>query len=619
VAVTGNAGVYKFYKDGVLIGTKNEIPNIVAINKVTNLYLGFDPHSLPEYHLGKLDEIRVYDCALTEAEVLAIYNAEKPVPPSTCTNNLLQNAGFESDLNNWTGLGGAIATAPNVATGSKALKLCTSGEIKQQLLPATAGKTYKLQYTAKTAGTNQNVLFGIKFLSASWQPLATEYTSFDSPAGFTTNFIQKLAPTGTVWVEISVIKQNAGCVYIDDLCLTDGGVVSNPKPDLTITDLVVDVANDFFSASIANIGNGDAIATSPNIVILTKIYFSTDAILSPNDLYFGNSCGAGFIGAGVLSIGCSGGFLGFIGNNPNGTYYLIAVIDQDNIIVESNETNNYKATAFQLVNNTANGADLEITMTANKTSVAQWNEVTYTITAKNTGNAPILAAVIKVGGCSNGNLSLFDNVFKLVYAGIPAAPTAGTYNYVTQDWTINNLAAGQQGVLTLKLFATGTGEKKVIAFVKTQSPNDPDSQPAANPPANCAPTQDDEAVWTINQGQQLLASGVRAEDSDEEILFFEKIGFLSDYTLFPNPATEMVYIKMNTLPSDGVTQIHAATTIKLLNQLGKVEKLQEFSSINEDEIHEFSLQDVSNGVYFMQIETDGKRAVVKKLVVSRMY
>jgi hypothetical protein len=31
------------------------------------------------------------------------------------------------------------------------------------------------------------------------------------------------------------------------------------------------------------------------------------------------------------------------------------------------------------------------------------------------------------------------------------------------------------------------------------------------------------------------------------------------------------------------------------------------------------LQDVSNGVYFMQIETDGKRAVVKKLVVSRMY
>jgi Concanavalin A-like lectin/glucanases superfamily/Secretion system C-terminal sorting domain/Domain of unknown function DUF11/CARDB len=625
VAVTGNSGVYKFYKDGVLIGTKNEIPNIVAINKVTNLYLGFDPHNVAEYHLGKLDEIRVYDCALTEAEVLAIYNAEKPVPTSTCSNNLLQNAGFESDLNNWTGFGGTIGTAPNVATGLKSLKLCTTGEIKQQLLPATAGKTYKLQFTAKTAGTNQNVLFGIKFLSASWQPLATEYTSFDSPTGFTTNFIQKLAPTGTVWVEVSVIKQNAGCVYIDDLCLTDGGVVSNPKPDLTISNLTIsnltlNVATDSYAALYTNIGSVDAISTPFGNTIETKIYVSTDAIWSPNDFYSGSSGGAGTIQAGA-TFGLNGGFLFTLGQFPPGTYYLIAVIDPTNAIDESDETNNTKAVLFQLVQGN-NGADLEITMTANKTTVALWNEVTYTITAKNNGNAPITSAVVQIGGCSNGTILAFNNnSLKLVYTGIPNAPTVGNYEYISQVWTINNLAAGQQGVLTLKLFLTGAGEKKVIAYTSSQSPNDLDSQPYFSAPFNCIAAQDDEAHWTINQGQQLLASGVRAEDYDtaEEILFFQKIGFLDDYTLFPNPATEMVYIKMSSPTSDGVTLVHAATTVKLLNQLGKVEKVQEFSSINEEGIHEFSLQDISNGVYFMQIETAGQRAVVRKLVVSRMY
>jgi hypothetical protein len=1095
---------------------------------------------------------------------LMFFNFQDTLIAQTCVNNLLQNPGFESNLSSWQTALAEIATTP-VASGTKSLKLCTQSGSATQTLAATAGKTYKIQYSAKTAGTNQNVLFGLKFLSASWQVLGSDYSSFDSPTSFTSNSIQKLAPTGTAWVEVAIYKQNNGCIYVDDMCLTESGVNPNPcSPDVTapviancpanvnvtanvgatlaavqwiaptttdnctgtvnltsthpigsnfpigsttVTYTAKDVANNsatcsfivtvtsqnagngcvgnllgnsgfesnnfdswgivgnptivaggngtsakavllsppsayriyqlkpatvgkvyemrafakttvsmsvgilaikFFDASwnligdditttfsptanfleysvnrvaplgavyieataLGNTGsvlfddfclleninfnpclydsnpphfdscpldislsteNNSAIVTytephatdeceitltsnimgndfpigtnnvvytakdiagnssicsftiqvikdqssctdSPDIncpiaisktidvgellgidplsngnyaVYLEKnglyfvtrneidkngnlvkseiietdykkytvenniVYFSTEIFKIPTSLTnfynFGlveakrNGTNGWYIAGRSINANFNDSIYVFeldnslnilkkrsLPNNdldnyflnpnfliatnfgyivgvktpvpyfsawttlwfetgatdlikkdffenlisikkaPFGTNLYLITSDSENrtflnyglstgeyrrnktlyefsgqnntdfkqiqnhslvvnfgffngnivsrnekqiaenvasgflyknfngIYTKTNLSNNTVVSTYNLPckligafpfentdgslaffkrsnslswnfyksncsTNTNTGSDLEITMTANKTSVAQWNDVTYTINAKNTGNAPISAAVVKVGGCSNGTLSLFDNVFKLVYAGIPAAPTAGNYNYVTQDWTINNLAAGQQGVLTLKLFSTGTGEKKVIAFAKTQSPNDPDSQPAANPPANCAPTQDDEAVWTINQGQQLLASGVRAEDSDEEILFFEKIGFLSDYTLFPNPATEMVYIKMNTLPSDGVTQIHAATTIKLLNQLGKVEKLQEFSSINEDEIHEFSLQDVSNGVYFMQIETAGKRAVVKKLVVSRMY
>ena len=111
----------------------------------------------------------------------------------TCTGNLLQNPGFENNLSNWEGTGGEIGAAPNVASGTKSLKMCTIGGSIRQTLAATAGKTYKFQYTAKTAGTNQNILFGLKFLSATWQPLTTEWSSYDSPTAFSSNFCSFLS------------------------------------------------------------------------------------------------------------------------------------------------------------------------------------------------------------------------------------------------------------------------------------------------------------------------------------------------------------------------------------------------------------------------------------------
>jgi hypothetical protein len=261
------------------------------------------------------------------------------------------------------------------------------------------------------------------------------------------------------------------------------------------------------------------------------------------------------------------------------------------------------------------GADLELSISADKTNVPQWNTVTYTLTAKNTGTTAISSAIIAVGGCEAGTFKSFDQAFKLVYAGTSEVPTQGTFNYLAQTWTLSNLAAGQSGVFTLKLFTTGTGEKKVIAFAKTQSPTDPDSQPSATPPTNCTPTQDDEAAWTINAGQGLLLSGGRAIE-DEEKTFFEKMSFLDAYSVFPNPASESVFVK--TPDNQGVTKI------TLLNQMGLVEKTQEFfpnmgAKYEKGIIQEFPLQEVSNGVYFMKIETAGQRTMVRKLVVSRMY
>jgi hypothetical protein len=413
----------------------------------------------------------------------------------TCIDNMLKNPGFENNLTNWNGIGAEIGTSPNAVSGTKSLKMCNAGNTVYQTLPAIAGKNYKFQYTAKTLGTNQNILFGLKFFSASWQDLGAQYSSFDSPMAFSSNFIQKIAPIGTAWVEVTVVKENSGCVYVDDLCLT------------------------------------------------------TDT-----------------------------------GNTGGGTSVL--------------------------------GADLEITMAADKVSVPQWGNFTVTVTAKNTGTLSITNAVIKMSGCSSIDASaLFDQNFKVLYAGTPAPPSTGTYNFVTQLWTLpNGLAPGATATLTLPLFTTGTGERKIVANVVSQLPSDTDSQPSVNNLVNCTPIQDDEAVWTINMGQAFHLSAGR-DISDNENLSESVV--VTDYQLFPNPAGESVFVKM---PHKTGKIQNCTATISIINQMGFLTK--EFISENMDdstEVWELSLSDVNNGVYFLKIAKNGERAVVRKLIVSRMY
>jgi Concanavalin A-like lectin/glucanases superfamily/Secretion system C-terminal sorting domain/Domain of unknown function DUF11 len=608
----------------------------------------------------------------------------------TCTGNLLQNPGFESDLQNWLGTGGVIESTTNVASGVKSLKMCTNGEIRRQTLPAIGGKTYKLQYTAKTAGTNQNILFSLKYLSSSWQPLDTEFSNFDSPTGFSSNFIQKIAPIGTTWVEISIIKQNTGCVYVDDLCLTENGVV-NPTGDCAFglvgqytfdgdatdksgkqnngtvvgatlsTDRngVANKAYQFDGNDYIQIPNSPSISSPKNQITIAGWVLNDNpngafAMLCKSDAglmdyrlqYYGN-------GRNEIELLMDGAVVGLNYILPIGEWFHIAVSGKDGVykfykngafIGQVNEIPNIvainKVTDLFLgfdPHNVAEyhlgkldeiriydcslsdidilaiynaekpvppsgGADLEVQITADKTIVPQWSNVTYTITAKNAGNTPISSATIQIGGCDATGLKLFDGTYKLVYAGTPTAPSSGTYNQISQIWTITNLNGGATATLILKLFTTGTSEKKIVAFATAQSPNDPDSQPSANSLAACTPTQDDEAVWTINMGQNLAAGTVREQTQGNIQLI--------DYQLFPNPAGESVFVK---IPTE-----KALSNISIVNQMGILIKTFP-SQNNENEVIELDLTEVINGVYFLKIESEGTRVVVRKLVVSRLY
>jgi HYR domain/Secretion system C-terminal sorting domain len=178
-----------------------------------------------------------------------------------CSNNLLQNAGFESNFANWDGTGGVIVT--NAAAGLKSAKLCQNMSLRQTLA-TTSGKTLTLTFKARGETTATNVVAYIKYLNSAWTPLVTEFFGYAAGTSFGQGTVSKLAPTGTAYVEIGFLQNASSCVLIDEVCLTDG--VVPPACALTTVSgpVVCDNANtptnpadDTFSGSItvSNTGN----------------------------------------------------------------------------------------------------------------------------------------------------------------------------------------------------------------------------------------------------------------------------------------------------------------------------------------------------------------------------
>jgi hypothetical protein len=251
--------------------------------------------------------------------------------------------------------------------------------------------------------------------------------------------------------------------------------------------------------------------------------------------------------------------------------------------------------------------DLELSLTAAPQSPGQWKNTVLTLTLKNTGT--VAATNVAVDFVNQSNV-LVSNMLAYVSH---IAPASTTFNSWTGFWNVGTVAAGQTLVLTYTGFTKLATQIPIFSQVKTENPADSDSAPGNNTTGN--PTEDDEAKVVINVN--FLAHGERQED--EEKTFFEKMSFLEDYTLFPNPAGESVSILLN----EKATQSHSNTTpstITFLNQLGKpVYQKTIDSAVLENRVLQVDLNDFSNGLYFVKMETEGQRAVVKRLIVSRMY
>jgi HYR domain/Secretion system C-terminal sorting domain/Calx-beta domain len=588
----------------------------------------------------------------------------------TCTLNKLLNPGFESQATSWSGYV-APANSTYAYAGLYSAKVAGSGGTLYQTLTLLPGKTMNLLYNARGENTSSNIYAYIKYMSNTYQTLATESFNFQ----FTSNSylaaapLTKLSPANTAFVEIGFINQGTGFVYIDDVCLSEN-VASNPcLPDLT--------APVFTTGCPANISktttttSSTATWTAPTAtdnctgaVTLTSTHISgtsfpigiTIVTYTAKDVV-NNAATCSFtvtvtqIQPAILSI-----------NSPT----LSENTGPANLTISSSQqstTANPITVTCSLVNGIAtSGSDYTVPTILNVTipnglstavfsvplidnTVVEPNE-TFTVNLINPINA-----TIATGGGGTGTVTIKDNDCYTNTLGNTNLGSLSTQGVSTTNATYNNIIPGASYYVNATISGSGstnpTGGIDVKFMNSSFSPltayadllkGTPNGLPQSilvvapagssyleirirktdtgtgsitvpNVCVNLSPTS-----LTSNSSNQLVGHTI----NDNLIVVNEidsnsKEGSQVEYILYPNPAGESVSIKIPV--SD------QATNIQFVNQLGiPIGKQISFLTPNEAaSIHEISLQGIDNGMYFLRIETAGQREVVRKLVVSRMY
>jgi gliding motility-associated-like protein len=103
--VTTNGNILKVYKDGVLLGTSSTPSNFTFDNS-NPLQIGRDFPGILDYYRGKIDDIRLYNRALSDSEVsqLFLFSSTENLPTANAGTDI-QICGNDSFQLNGTGFG----------------------------------------------------------------------------------------------------------------------------------------------------------------------------------------------------------------------------------------------------------------------------------------------------------------------------------------------------------------------------------------------------------------------------------------------------------------------------------------------------------------------------------
>ncbi len=265
--------------------------------------------------------------------------------PGVCSN-LLLNASFENSFAGWS-ITGDVSTTADAHSGASAAKICGSspGSVSQ-IYPAQAGESFTASIWAKTDNPPSNAFAQLRFLNASFTPLASgnDQQFFYSNVYDQYN-LSAVAPTGTAYVHFMVWKQGNACTTFDEMELCKQ-VTIPILPDLTVTGLNVlssPVAQGValpVEFTLSNVGTG-AVAGSYNV----KIYASPTPTLGQNSVLMASISQQNTAVGAALNLSASPILPASF---TPGNYYLVVVADSDLSVQESNENNNSAAVPFAI-------------------------------------------------------------------------------------------------------------------------------------------------------------------------------------------------------------------------------------------------------------------------------
>ena len=246
---------------------------------------------------------------------------------------------------------------------------------------------------------------------------------------------------------------------------------------------------------------------------------------------------------------------GTTGNGENITHtfaapgtYLVTLVVTDDDGATGTKT-------LEVVVNDANGqtVDLELALSADPTTIQQYETVTLTFEVTNTGTAP--ASTVQVSA------PVPDG-----FAFTSANAVQGNYSLFFETWTIDQIAAGETATLELVIFVLDPVDPfTYYSQILLANPTDVDSTPGNND--GPVPSEDDEAAVTLTLESLLIPTISLQNNSSSDQLDN------ADIMLFPNPATSELFIDLEVFnglnASYQITDLLGKTVAE--NNLGVIE------------------------------------------------
>ncbi len=438
-----------------------------------------------------------------------------------------------------------------------------------------------------------------------------------------------------------------------------GACVNTALPDFRITSITETVGFEFathtFNAGLEGFGVyynivNDGLSVSSQTAISTKFYLSKDTVLDASDVLWTQL----FAGVGNQLAGGKTP-LGF----PIGDYYIIAKVNADNAITESNVSNNI----FVYKNKVRiRFLDFGISITSAQSTYRQFSTNTFRITLQNKKSIatnisltfPFPPKTVSGGNaisstpnstwsewCSGG-VHCFR--WDITYLALNETATLDVPVYV-QDATGNitatvdvapeyNPKSPESVTLTpatgflignnsaLAFSASADFDKVSLTWLSNQSNVDyyevqraaaaSDFQKIATQPVN----KNNSPVYNfseraLNEGEYFYRIKSVASDGSEKLSDIQtvRVANLSGVQVFPNPATDDLTISLKNYPNTD-------TKVLVYDNLGLVVKTLSLDGSNNNVIRT-AVTELSTGNYYVRVISNGKRDVVQRFVITR--
>ncbi|MBI1228023.1 MAG: hypothetical protein GC192_22515 [Bacteroidetes bacterium] len=381
-------------------------------------------------------------------------------PPSPSCTNLLMNPSFDLALDNWNSTGDVVATSNGIAS------ICGAPGSLTQVFPTTAGTVYNASVTAQTTGNPNDAYSQLRFLNASYTPMAVGVNSSNTQGiatSFETRFMTATAPVGAAYVQLLIWKETNGCVQVAaaELCEENnsgGGNCQISDPGVTTYCLDNGTADPFDDEWYAVINpTGTGLGSS----------FSISGFIQEANLPYGQPFTTGLYAAAIS------------------TYLDLTLTDDANgcsidLLIDNPGTCSGGGNP---------GIDLELSLAQPNASPAQYGN--YTVTATLTNSGAVAATGVQVK---------FAKPLGTVYTGgNEFTASQGSFNpFGNEIWTVGSLSPGASATLTVSYFLLANPAPAAYAQVTFADQPDADSTPGNGTPP--AVNEDDEASTVGGSG-----------------------------------------------------------------------------------------------------------------------